>query len=281
MEPEHFASWWRHTPRYEGDLAAWERNPANRADRGGRTQFGITERTFAETSRAAGLAPSAAAFESLSVSEARRIAAAQWRGHGLDRVEHPGVALVVGDWVWGSNSAGIRRVQRALVALGEPVTETGELDAATLSALNGLEPRRLIDALSLARFEHHADIVRHDPTQRVFLAGWQRRTEERREEALALTDTAPVGAVGIALGALDDEAPSAPVWHERSWVGAPGFPTFVDISSTQTALGFTHSENDARARNRTRPGEAREVPHPPGAIPDGRLGIPVCYSLWP
>jgi lysozyme family protein len=240
-------------------LAAWRRNPHNALDRGGPTNHGITERTFRATARAAGLEPTREAFVSLSSAEARRIASAQWKAQGLDRIADPGVALVVGDWIWGSNQAGILRVKQALRALGRALPPGGTLDGPTLQALNELDPTLLIETLSDARRRHHEGIVAHDPTQRVFLAGWLRRTEARRAEALAKGPRHVVTDAGLrALDAMSSssarEIPCQPAWPART-----EFPTHANISLLGSAPRFTLPESDRSVRSGDSFGDA---PHP-------------------
>jgi lysozyme family protein len=260
VQPANFSSWWRQTPSYEGDLAAWRRNPHNALDRGGPTNQGITERTFRATAQAAGLKPTHEAFVSLSSAEARRIASAQWQAHGLDRIADPGVALVVGDWIWGSNQAGILRVKEALRTLGRALPAGGTLDDPTLQALNELGPTLLIETLSDARRRHHEGIVAHDPAQRVFLAGWLRRTEARRSEALAKGPRHAVftDAGLVALDAASSD-PAREIPCQRPWPARTEFPTHANISLLGSVRTFTLPESDRSVRRGDSFGDA---PHP-------------------
>lgn len=192
----NFALWWKETPRYESTLAAWERNSLNRADRGGRTQLGITERTFRHSAQVAGLASTEEAFAAMSPSQARAIARSLWTVSGADHIGHPAVALVVFDWFWGSNAQGIRKLKEALRRAGHVVPDSASLDPTTVAVLNEMAPERVVTMITDARHAHHQGIVDADPTQRVFLQGWTRRTDERREEALAMIRS-PHGGAGV------------------------------------------------------------------------------------
>lgn len=182
----NFSLWWKETPRYESTLAAWERNPLNRADRGGRTQLGITERTFRRSAEVAGLPSTDEAFAAMSPNQARAIARSLWTVSGADQIGHPAVALVVFDWFWGSNAQGLRKLKAALQDAGHVVPESASLDPTTVAVLNEMDPERLVVLITDARHAHHQGIVDADPTQRVFLQGWTRRTDERKDEALAM-----------------------------------------------------------------------------------------------
>jgi hypothetical protein len=113
----------------------------------------------------------------MTQAQAKSIAKAVWRTSGADRLENPAVAIVVGDWFWGSNSACWRHVNAALRAQGYAVPNGAEFGAQTVDVLNRLPGSVALPLLSEARRAHHQRIVERDSTQRVFLDGWQRRTE--------------------------------------------------------------------------------------------------------
>jgi lysozyme family protein len=182
-----FEIWWRGTRRFEGTLKHWRAQPLNRFDRGGRTNYGITERTFRRCAGAANSSASSAGFERLSAGQAKKIAAAMWRISRADQIADPGVALVVGDWFWGSNTHAWRRIKEALRASGHALPPGDELDQQTIAVLNAQPPHEVIELLSAARRRHHQAIVHSDPSQAVFLEGWQRRTTERELVALELS----------------------------------------------------------------------------------------------
>ncbi len=133
----------------------------------------------------AGLAPTTEAFENLSPAHAKSIAASIWKTSKADQLDDPGVALVVGDWFWGSNALAWQRIKEALHSAGHPMPSSDGFDAATIEVLNGVPAHELIALLSEARRRHHAEIVASDPSQAVFLNGWQRRTDQR--ELMAMT----------------------------------------------------------------------------------------------
>ncbi len=179
-----FERWWKSIPRLEGTLKDWQANPHNRADRGGRTNFGITERAFMGCAGAAGLPKTAEAFEAMSVDQAKQIAKAIWKTSGVHQIRDPAVATVVGDWFWGSNTGAWKGVKEVLSSLGTQVGEGQGLDPRSLEALNSLPPELLVERISNARHQHHQGIVETDATQHVFLSGWQARVEFMRASAL-------------------------------------------------------------------------------------------------
>ena len=109
----------------------------------------------------------------------------------------------MGDWFWGSNVAAWGRIKAALAAQGFETPAGGDLDATTIKLLNTMPATDLIEILTGARVQHHKDIVKRDPSQEVFLQGWQRRTEERRVQATAVeAASSGGGAVPVVPGAF-------------------------------------------------------------------------------
>ena len=93
-----------------------------------------------------------------------------WDRWKADRIESQSVANIVVDWVWGSGKHGITNVQALL-----GVTVDGIVGEKTLAAINAQEPRQLFDRIKRKREEFIENLVRRNPTQKVFRAGWLRR----------------------------------------------------------------------------------------------------------
>ncbi len=218
-----FERWWAGLVRLEGTLQQWQAQPANAADRGGRTHFGITERAFLACAGAAGLPRTRDAFEGMTKPQARAVALAIWKTSGAHRIDDPGVAVMVGDWFWGSNTRawqGIRNVLEELSIHSAPVGPTspqatgstsaeGEsyrhpqaLDERSVALLNSLPPALLVERLAIARKTQHATLVQRAPDQSVFLRGWQRRVDVQTTLALSMTGTSDAQHV-TALGPSD------------------------------------------------------------------------------
>jgi lysozyme family protein len=185
-----FERWWKQIPRLEGTLYDWQSQSHNRHDRGGRTNFGITERAFMGCAGAAGLPKTPEAFENLTPTDAKKIAKAIWRTSGAQQISDPGVATVVGDWFWGSNTGAWRGVNSVLssmgaaVGAGAPPGPGAKLGPEAMAALNSLPPERLVKELSEARAAEHVKIAERAPEQAVFLDGWQQRVALMLAQAL-------------------------------------------------------------------------------------------------
>lgn len=93
----------------------------------------------------------------------------RWQG---DLIRSQSIANILVDWVWGSGANGIKIPQRML-----GVKDDGEVGAKTLGALNNRDPKRFFEELKNARREYLDNIVRRNPTQRVFLKGWINRLD--------------------------------------------------------------------------------------------------------
>lgn len=178
-----FEAWWRQIPRLEGTLGDWQKSPSRHLDRGGRTHLGITERAFMGCAGAAGLPKTVQAFEAMTHAQAKKIAYAIWRTSGAHRIRDPAVATVVGDWFWGSNTRAWKGVRDVLTQLGLNPGPGPGLDEATLVAIDSLPPGSLVERLSAARRAQHAGLVAIDPSQAVFLEGWQARVNLMRQQA--------------------------------------------------------------------------------------------------
>jgi lysozyme family protein len=186
-----FTAFWSKIIGFEGTLADWLKNPANQFDRGGLTNFGITFNTFKAYHGAAGLEATEDAFAKMSPHQAMLIGRSVWRTSKADRFRSPGVAVVVGDWFWGSNVAAWGRIKGVLTEMGFALNQGRGLDEGTIALMNSLPSSELVEALSFGRFQHHQEIVAKDPNQKRFFEGWQRRTQERKEQGLAIAGEDP------------------------------------------------------------------------------------------
>lgn len=97
-----------------------------------------------------------------------------WDKWKADQIKNQSVANLVVDWVWGSGSWGIKFPQRIL-----DVKDDGIVGAKTLAAINEYpDHSELFKKLWLRRKQHFEDIVKADPSQKVFLKGWLNRLND-------------------------------------------------------------------------------------------------------
>lgn len=150
-------------------ILQWEGGFVNNPlDRGGATNRGITLATFRSFYG-----------EDATVEQLRNITDEQWlhifrTGYWdkwqADRIESQSLANILVDWVWASGTRGITRPQKILGV--EPDGIVGEK---TLAALAAREQEGLFHQLHAARIAFVENIVRNNPSQKVFLQGWKNR----------------------------------------------------------------------------------------------------------
>ncbi len=155
----------------------------NRADRGGITNRGITKPALAEF-RSVPVSQIADA-DIVNLSDAEAIAL-----YRRDYIERPGfdkitsvklrTAAVDMAVLFGQTGAdeALERTEHAALgikqAAGQQLAD-GLISDVEAVEINKLEPRAVINALSVIRILHHADVVARRPNQVGFLKGWDDR----------------------------------------------------------------------------------------------------------
>ena len=153
------------------------------ADKGGRTNLGVTSGTLA---RARAVIPGLPErVDDLTVSQALSIyQRLYWDACKCDSIPEPVDFLVFDAAInCGTGGAG-RQLQRALNRMGGELKEDGSIGPLTLAAVNAAfdsDPWRLLHAVTLERIRWHNDIVRRDKSQTKFLHGWMNRILENAD----------------------------------------------------------------------------------------------------
>ncbi len=158
----------------------------NPADRGGPTNMGITQKTLTLwLARQATVAD----VEKLSKQTARDIYYSQYYiKPGIDDLPEL-IRPIVFDMVVNSGKRGIKLLQDALNCHGYDCGKAdGRIGPKTIAAAKAAVERmgnELIKVLVRRRVIFYEGIVKADPSQRVFLAGWINRAESFLPEAVA------------------------------------------------------------------------------------------------
>ncbi len=155
-----------------GNEGGYSNHPA---DPGGATRFGITQQVLSRWNGAHPEAGFPADVKDLQQSQAEQIYRIDyWRWDGI---QVPAVAIKLFDI--GVNcgvNTSVKLLQKALNALlPAPLAVDGQLGPATLAAANGVAPDALMQAICQAQKDYYQAIVARNPSQSVFLAGWEAR----------------------------------------------------------------------------------------------------------
>lgn len=147
------------------------------ADRGGATNFGITQETLAAWR---GHPVTVEDVRKLTRDEAAEIYAARYvLEPRFADIEHEALAALVVDC--GVNH-GTGRAARWLQQAAD-VTPDGIVGPLTLAAVNSLDGDVLYRAVLAERCRFYGQLITGDPSQAVFAAGWANRVAEFIEEA--------------------------------------------------------------------------------------------------
>lgn len=93
-----------------------------------------------------------------------------WDKCRADEIENQSVAEIVVDWCVNSGMVGLRKVQE--LAGTKPDGISGPK---TLAAINGADQQELFERIWKARQQFYVNIVKRNPSQKVFMNGWMNR----------------------------------------------------------------------------------------------------------
>lgn len=145
-------------------------------DRGGATNFGITQDTLAQWR---GRPVSVDEVRTLTPDEAAEIYAARYvLTPRFDGIEHDDLAALVVDC--GVNHGPARAARWLQSAAG--VAVDGMVGPVTLGAVNQQDGVTLYRAVLAERCRFYGRLITRDPSQAVFAAGWANRVAEFIEE---------------------------------------------------------------------------------------------------
>jgi len=155
------------------------------ADKGGRTNLGVTQGTL--TSARAVIPGLPEKVDDLTRGQALAIyKALYWDKAKCDELPEPVDFLVFDAAINCGVGGAAKQLQRALVRLGANIRDDGAIGPLTMSAFWTAwdsQKWRVIAAVQEQRLEWHNSIVARDKTQLKFLHGWLNRIVKNAKEA--------------------------------------------------------------------------------------------------
>ena len=144
-------------------------------DRGGATNFGITE----EEAREFGYAGD---VRNLTKDFAKNIYLKKYYlGNKLDKVINNKVALSIFDWAVNSGRRGIKKAQIVANKFGANLIIDGIIGNKTLEAINSINPEVFLKEYHEMQRAFYKNLAAKDSTQEDFLKGWLNRVEIKEE----------------------------------------------------------------------------------------------------
>lgn len=145
-------------------------------DKGGPTNLGVTLNTFRQY---CGQGKTIKDLRNMSYGTWCEIMKDMyWDKCLADEIENQALAEIIVDWCVNSGTVGLRKVQE--IAGTKP---DGIAGPKTLDAINGANQKDLFDSIMAARNQFYVNIVKKNPTQRVFMNGWMNRLNQFKFEA--------------------------------------------------------------------------------------------------
>ena len=144
-------------------------------DRGGATNFGITEeeaREFGYTGNMRNLTKDFA--ENIYLKK-------YYLGNKLDKIIDDRVALSIFDWAVNSGRRGIKKAQIVANKFGANLIIDGIIGNKTLEAINGINPETFLKEYHEIQRTFYKNLAAKDSTQEDFLKGWLNRVEIKEE----------------------------------------------------------------------------------------------------
>lgn len=112
-----------------------------------------------------------------------------WDKAKADDIKSQSVANIIVDWVWGSGSRILKKVQEeANKLVKKPTGVDGIIGKDSLRVINEADPKELFQRLHDRRTKFFNDIVANNSSQQIYLKGWLRRLNSIEFECLTYND---------------------------------------------------------------------------------------------
>lgn len=137
-------------------------------DMGGATKDGITLATFRQFY---GKDKTKEDLKDMTTHQWMHIMKSEfWDKCLADDIKDQALADIIVDWKVNSGMVAIRKIQMILSIIAD-----GIFGKQTLAAVNSQNPKELFDRIVAARKQFYTDIVKRNPSQKVFMNGWMNR----------------------------------------------------------------------------------------------------------
>lgn len=165
-------------------------------DRGGPTNWGITQKTYEQYKKRP---VTLAEIQKMPRSEAIDIYKKNyWDTVGGDNLKYYSVALALFDQAVNRGPSTVLKQAQRIVRL----TPSGTPTPQTINAINAMSDTTFLDNLFRSSQESYKAIVAKDPSQEVFLQGWLNRVDKLRKETSQYLGQLNVKAIGIGVASL-------------------------------------------------------------------------------
>ena len=144
-------------------------------DKGGVTNLGITLQTYRDY---CGQDKTIKDLQNLSYGTWQKIMKdLYWDKCRADEIESQSLAEILVDWCVNSGMVGLRKVQEIVGCKPD-----GICGPITLSLINTSDARSLFERIWNARKQFYTNIVKRNPSQKVFMNGWMNRLNSFKYE---------------------------------------------------------------------------------------------------
>lgn len=181
----------------------------NPNDKGGPTNWGVTQKTYNEYMTKLSGRPYQSTIDeikSMPIGNAINIyKALYWDKMSGDKIKKYAIAAAIFDQAINrGTSAAVKQAQRVLKAnFNYPsIAEDGVMGAGTITALNTIDEAKFLNSYLQESILAYKKIVQNNPTQTVFLNGWLKRVESLRSYVSQNIGKINATTVGIGVGVI-------------------------------------------------------------------------------
>ena len=183
MKKSDFNIWRKHLLAFEGGISD------HPLDSGGFTNMGITQSTYNRLADRLGIEEP---LDQLTFESQKKFMLFYIQEVGADQIRSGKIAAFFAEEYWMGGGNAIRFYQDKL-----QLKKTGTFSKEDIKAINEYPAKALFEKLHQWRLERYQRIVAYNPSQAVFLKGWNRRAEAFYKLYVDYNYPLWIGAVGL------------------------------------------------------------------------------------